>query len=364
MSNDSFFNNDWLELQRKYWDSWSEMGRKAMGLENQQTLTTPWEGALDHWWKAMSPATPDFSKTFMEKMMEQGKNFFRMAETFANTPEDTTATNGLTWWTKALEDMQKQFSGSLDDGGNSMQRMMSFWELPIDNWQRMMSSMSPMPGDMLRNMPHEQLKDRFDRALSAPGLGYTREEQSQYQELTRTAMDYQAALQEYTGFYSQLGMKSVERMGDFIQGVIDSGKSIDSARTLYDNWISCCETVYAAEVATPEYAQIHGRLVNAQMALKRRMAIMVDENLGAMNMPTRSELRTLQDRLQETRRDNKQLHRALHALEKQVAALSGKTPTTALKAPAPATKATEKPATRATTRRKTAAKPTGGTADD
>ena len=39
--------------------------------------------------------------------------------------------------------------------------------------------------------------------------------------------------------------------------------------------------------------------------LKQRMAIMVDEALGAMNMPTRSELRTLQDRLQETRRENK-----------------------------------------------------------
>lgn len=364
MSNDTFFNDDWLELQRKYWDTWTDMSRKAMGLEDQKTMTMPWESALDNWWKAMSPAAPDFSKVFMEKMMEQGKGFFRMAETFSGKSEDTPATNGIAWWTKAVEDMQKQLTGSLDDNGKTMQRMMSFWELPLDNWQRMMSSMSPLPGDMLRNMPHEQLKDNLDRALSAPGLGYTREEQSQYQELMRTAVDYQAALQEYTGFYTKLGMKSVERMGDFIQGVIDSGKSIDSARTLYDNWISCCESVYADEVATPEYAQIHGRLVNAQMALKKRMSIMVDENLGALNMPTRSEIRTVQARLQETRRDNKQLRHALHALEKQVAALSGKSPATALKASAPATKSTAKPTTRTTTRRKTAAKKTSGTAED
>ncbi|NEX21555.1 class III poly(R)-hydroxyalkanoic acid synthase subunit PhaE [Thiorhodococcus mannitoliphagus] len=364
MSNDSFFNEDWLEIQRKYWDNWAEMGRKAMGVEGERKMTTPWEGALDHWWKAMSPAAPDFSNGFMEKMMEQGKNFFRMAETFSNSSNQTPPTDGIAWWTKALEDMQKQFTGSLDDGGNTMQRMMSFWEMPLDNWQRMMSSMSPMPGDMLRNMPHEHFKDRLDRALSAPGLGYTREEQSQYQELMRTSMDYQAALQEYTGFYNRLGMKSVERMGDFIQGVIDSGKSIDSARALYDSWISCCESVYADEVATPEYAKIHGHLVNAQMALKRRMAIMVDENLGAMNMPTRSELRTLQNRLQETRRDNKQLRQALHALEKQVAALNGKPPATALKTSAPATKSAAKPATRTTTRRKTAAKTTSSASDD
>jgi len=352
MSNTNFFNDDWLELQRKYWDNWTDMSRKAMGLDSaSSSATTPWEAAIDQWWKAMAPAAPDLSRSFMEKMMEQGKNFFRLADTFAKRADEGNAGNGLELWTKTLEDMQKRFSGSLDDGGNTMQRLMSFWELPLDNWQRMMSSMSPMPGDMLRNMPHEQFKDSLDRALSAPGLGYTREEQSQYQELMRSAMEYQAALQEYTNVYTKLGMQSVERMGTYIQGVIDSGKTIDSARALYDNWVACCEGAYADEVATPEYARIHGRLVNAQMALKKRMSILVDENLGALNMPTRSELRTLQDRLQETRRENKALRHSLHSLERRVAALAGEEPATkpatALRSPAPAAKA---PARRRTTK--------------
>ena len=287
----------------------------------------------------------------MEKMMEQGKTFFQMAETFSSRSQDDNATNGLAFWNNAIKDMQKRFTGSLDDGENATQRMMSFWELPLDNWQRMMSSMSPMPGDALRNMPHDQFKGNLDRALSAPGLGYTREEQSQYQELMRRAVDYQAALQEYIGFYNRLGMKSVERMGGSLQEVIDSGKSIDSARALYDNWVGCCEAVYADEVATPEYAQIHGRLINAQMALKKRMSIMVDENLGTMNMPSRSELRTVQDRLQETRRENKQLRNRLHTLEKQVAALAGVTPSL------PVALKTAVPAAKAPVRRKTADKP-------
>ena len=57
------------------------MSRKAMGLEGGD-VTSPWQAALDHWWKAVSPAAPDASKQFMERMMEQGKSFFRMAETF------------------------------------------------------------------------------------------------------------------------------------------------------------------------------------------------------------------------------------------------------------------------------------------
>lgn len=351
MSNTPFFNDNWLELQRQYWDTWTDMSRKAMGLDSAASAPTqPWEAAIDQWWKAVSPATPDLSRTFMDKLLEQGKNVFRLADTFAQRDDSAPVTNGFELWTQALETMQQRFSGSLDDNSTTMQRLMSFWELPLDNWQRMMSSMSPLPGDALRNMPHASFKDSLDRALSAPGLGYTREEQTQYQELLRSAMNYQTALQEYTQFYSTLGMKSVERMGSYIQNVIDSGKTIDSARALYDNWVTCCEGVYAEEVATPEYAQIHGRLINAQMALKKRLSILVDENLGALNMPTQSEVRTLQDRLQETRRENKALRQSLNSLERRVAALAGeeptRTPPTALRTTAPV----KAPARRRTTK--------------
>ena len=59
------------------------------------------------------------------------------------------------------------------------------------------------------------------------------------------------------------------------------------------------------------------------MALKQRMSMMVDETLGGMNMPTRGELRTLQDRVQQSRRENKILRKELHALQLQVTALTG-----------------------------------------
>ncbi len=332
MSNDTFFNNDWLELQRKYWENWADMSRKATGADTG----APWENALDHWWQAMSPGASDLSKMFMERMMDQGKNIFRMAEAFSNQSGEGAATDGMSYWMKALEDMQKQFSGPLGDGDNAMQSMMSFWEKPLDHVQRMMSSMSPMPGDMFRNMEHDFVKERLDRALTAPGLGYTRESQNRYQELMRSAIDYQAAQREYASFYNRLGMNSTKRMCGFIQDAADSGKSIDSARELYDNWIACYEASYAEAVATPEYAQIYGRLVNSQMTLKKRIGDMVDNNLSSMDMPTRSELNTLQTRLQETRRDNKKLHHTLNTLQKQMEELSGKAPATALKAPATA----------------------------
>ena len=59
-------------------------------------------------------------------------------------PVGTGASDGWTALTKTLEDMQKALHrGLMDDGDDAMHRMMAFWELPYDNWQRMMSRPRP-----------------------------------------------------------------------------------------------------------------------------------------------------------------------------------------------------------------------------
>ncbi|MCF7985363.1 MAG: class III poly(R)-hydroxyalkanoic acid synthase subunit PhaE [Thiohalocapsa sp.] len=358
MSKQTLFNEDWLKLQQKYWEGLTEMSQKAMGMSAPKQ--SPWEAAMEQWWRAVSPAASNPAQDFMQRMMDQGKNFFAMAEQFTKPLAGAdTASDGWEMLNKTLEQMQNAFTGALGDGDESVRRMMGFWEMPLDNWQRMMSSMSPVPGDFLRNMPHDQVKDSMNRMLSAPGLGYTREEQASYQDLIRRNLDYQRAMQEYAGFFNKLGMKSVERMREFVQSRAEKGESIDSARSLYDSWISCCEAVYADEVGTPEYARIHGQLVNAQMALKKRMSVMVDETLGTMNMPTRSELRTLQDRLQETRRENKQLRRDLDMIKRRIAHVpAGDAPSASAAAtPSGADAAKKKAAPRKKAVAKTIAKP-------
>jgi class III poly(R)-hydroxyalkanoic acid synthase PhaE subunit len=227
--------------------------------------------------------------------------------------------------------MENVFSGAENVGDDAMHKMMAFWEMPMDNWQRMVSSLSLMPGDMLRNMPHN---DGIERFLSAPGLGYMREEEGQYKQLMRRSVEYQRALTEYMRFFSNLGLLSANRLRDKVQELVDDGKQIDSARGLYDLWVSSSEEVYGEQVMTPEYAKIHGRLVNALMALKQRLSHMVDETLGGLNMPTRRELRTLQDRLQESRREYKALQAEVELLKEQMMDLRKPAPAKAEKAEA------------------------------
>ncbi len=352
MSDTDFWNDDWMETQQKYWQQWTELSMKAMERRDRAANpwgsgSSPWENALDHWWQALAPATPDMGKGFMEKMLGQGKMYFRMAEDLIGR----TGNNGDMGeaMDASLSDLREAFSGGMQGGDDALHKMMAFWEMPFDNWQRMVSSLSLTPGDALRNMPHDQVKDGLNRFLSAPGLGYSREEQSQYQDLLRKNMDYQKALHDYMQFFSSLGTKAVDRMRQRLKGVSKEDQTIDSARGLYDLWVGACEEVYGEQVMTPEYAAINGKLVNALMALKQRMSIQVDEALGALNMPTRSELRTLQDRMQESRRENKALCRDLEELREQVAALGERT--------APVAAARKIPVRRKTTKKKTPIRP-------
>ncbi len=356
MSDSPFWNEDWMKTQQKYWENWTEMSRKAMGME--QPPKSPLESAMDHWWQGIAPGTSDFNQDFMSKMMDQGKSFFRMAESYYQNAGESQS--WLDAANRTVTDLQKMFSGNLENafsgaetaGDDAMHKMMAFWEMPMDNWQRMVSSLSLMPGDLLRNVPHS---DGLERFLSAPGLGYMREEEGQYKKLMQRVGEYQRALGEYMRFFSNLGLLSANRLREKVQELVDEGKRIDNARGLFDLWVSSSEEVYGEQVMTPEYAKIHGKMVNALMAVKQTLSYLVDESLGGLNMPTRRELRTLQDRLQESRREFKSLHTEMELMKEQMMELRKPTPVKTEAAPqaASAKKAVKK---KASSKKKAAAK--------
>lgn len=319
MADKGFWDNDWMQIQRRYWERWSELARSNSAAGEADT--SPWESALEHWWQAVEPSAPPQAQEYVQKMMEQGRHFFRIAEQFSSAGEQKPDADMQSVWQQTLEAMKAAFAG--DASNQAAQRLMAFWEMPLDNWQRMVSSMAPVPGDLLRNMPHGAAgqadpTEQLQRFLSAPGLGYSREEQQQYQSLSSRVLEYQQALADYNRFFSDLGVAAVDRLQQRFEQVAEQGQKIESAKALYDLWVGAFEEVYGEQVMTPEYAALHGRLINALVAVKRQAGVMVDENLGTLNMPTRRELRTLQGRLQEERREVKALKAEMAELKRML----------------------------------------------
>ena len=306
MTTYAYWNDDWMDTQRRYWEQWTEMQQQALGIKKPPS--SPWEQAMEHWRGAVQGAVPSTGQDFFGKMMDQGKAFFQMAEQTMQAASGQE--NVADAWARLLAGLTESFRQT--PGSDVFKQATAFWEMPLDNWNRMASVISPVPGDMLKSMPHGGVREQVDRMLGAPGLGYMRESQAQYQSFMQAVMEYQEALAEYSLFFSRMGEKSVNLLQKRC-----SDAPVESARQLYDTWVGCCEETYAAEIMTDDYRKLHGRMVNALMKLKSRWGEIFDELLSAMNIPTTDDLRTLQGRMHEQRRENKSLLTEINVLRRE-----------------------------------------------
>ena len=358
MTNNSFWNEDWMKLQQQYWQQLNEFSQKAMGKEQPSWNGFNWNDAMSQWWQSISPAMPDANKSFMDKMLEQGSVFFKMNEQLANNLDKSND------WTEMLtnvfEQLQSGFASQAEKATGNMEdsfnKAMGFWQSPMENWRQMSSSI-----DINQNFLNSS--NLFEKLLDAPGLGYTREDENRYKQLMQAALHYQHAMMDYNRFFADMGTQSINCMKDKVKQVADKGETIDSGRALYDLWVGACEKVYSEHALTPEYAKVHGELINAQMSLKKQWEDLVDQRLGMLNMPTRREMRTIQTRLQESRRETRALQsqvtdltEAVESLKEQLKQQSATASTTTRKKTARSGSTVKKKVSKKTVRKKSAAK--------
>ncbi|MCP4698138.1 MAG: class III poly(R)-hydroxyalkanoic acid synthase subunit PhaE [Gammaproteobacteria bacterium] len=364
-------NPDWLSAQQEFWNAWFNLGKQTVAQSPASAGTAApaqaWTDALDLWWKTVQPQVPSDSRAVFDRFIDQGKNYFQFNENFLKTFEQLSAagssvTDWQSFWNKALAQLKQNFSET--DFINP--DMMGFWEMPLENWQRTMSSVSAFPGDFfkgvgtadMRSPPGtDAFRENINRMLSIPGLGYTRERQEQFQDGMHLWLEYQKAEQKYADIFNKMGMYTVERLQEKLQARDKKGEAIADMRTLYDLWVDAGEEVYAEIVTTEEYADINAALVNTLMAWKQHMRMILDNLLSSFNMPTRKEVDVLHARIHQLRKeagklretqdeilDSEALRREFHILREEIETLKANAAASSGKAaPARTRKKTAKP---------------------
>ncbi len=329
MANASNFMENWMESQQKYWNSWAEMAQR--GMKVPEAPKNPLTEGLNQWWQAVSPMAPPTGRDMFDRLMDVSKGYYSLAERFmggaqAGKDGGMEAING---W---LDGMQKMWSDWSQAGAsfrpeslfpnNQFKGLTTFWDLPMDTWNRLAANVMPMPGDFTKafqpGVGAQPMQEQMSKFLSIPAVGYTREAQEQYQVLAQRQMDYMTAMQAYQAAFGKLGMETTKGFQQSLQARAQEAKPISSLRELYDQWVEMSEAAYAEFVMTQEYQALYGRLVNSLLALKQQMARMVDQTLEAMHMPTHAEISTLQCRQQELRRDNLKLKKEIKGLQSQI----------------------------------------------
>lgn len=313
----------WMNAQQSYWKAWTDLVQQ--GMKAPEVPRNPMVDGLNKWWQAVSPMTPPDGRDVFEKLMEVSQGYYSLVERFMGSTQDAkgaeTAING---W---LDGMQKMWGEWMQAGlphfftdvGQQFKGLSTFWDLPMDTWQRLAANVMPMPGDFTNAFhPEGGVHEQVNRFLAIPAVGYTREFQEQFQILAQRHMDYVMATQAYQMAFGKLAMNTSQKFQQALRERGEERKPITSLRELYDQWVEMSEAAYADFVMTEEYQDLYGRLVNTLLALKHQMARMVDQTLEALHMPTHAEISTLQCRQQEIRRENLRLRKEQKAMQAQI----------------------------------------------
>jgi class III poly(R)-hydroxyalkanoic acid synthase PhaE subunit len=316
----------WTDVQRKSWESWSSMMQQALSPSPSAITADPWRLWLDgmqQWRNALTPKADGTVQDVYGKLFEQGMNYMRL------TQEVFKAFQGMQSATKLGQDWMKVLSDILDrartacanasPGGNDMvQGCLALWGLPMDNWRRVMSSMSAFPGDMLQGIKEQDvqhvgdaLRANLEKFLSIPPLGYTREWQEQGQEAAQIWLRYQQAMSRYLTLIGKVGTRTMDLLQARVTAMAADEQQVESLREVYNMLVDCAEDAYAEVASDAEYAEVSAHLLNASMALKRHGQLMVEEMVSAMNMPSRHELDTAHSRTHHLKRELKALQQQL-----------------------------------------------------
>ncbi len=302
--------DQWLEMQRRYWDAWMDMTRRGLEVATPKegAPENPWANAMEQWFKAVAPATPQPATDLLEQMVNVGKSYFSMAEGLYKAGPASDLPEMVENWTRMMGEAFTTGSANLNPfaqlatkGGRDG---MAFWDLPFDTLTRTLSGSMPFPGDFMKAFETGKATDvrsQLEGFLSAPAIGYARESQEQHQQLGRLLLEYEKAMGEYQAGFANLGTRSLDAFQKRMQEATKDGKTVNSVREVFNIWVDACEEAYAEYAMSDDYAQRYGRMVNKLMAVKRQSALLVDEWLEAMNIPTASEIATLQRRLHDTR---------------------------------------------------------------
>lgn len=304
---------DFESLARQYWAAWGEALRTAAPAGAGPA--PDWKDAVD-WWSRLAHGGRSEANDAVERFNRQARDWFgqmqQVAARFAG--QDASAADVAAEWKRALgatgeNPFPEMFRAMRGNGARGLEQWVEDASPWLDAWRREAGGW-----------------------LGVPAFGLGREHQERLQKLAQAQLD----LQQNEAAYNALMLKSLQRAYEMFEGKLaereEPGRQLKSARELFDLWIDAAEEAYADIALSPEFREVYGALVNAQMRLRAGVQKEV-ELAGAMfGMPTRTEVDSAHRKIAE-------LERALRRMrDSQPDAASRAAPQAAKPRPAPAAK--------------------------
>ncbi|MEO8460177.1 MAG: class III poly(R)-hydroxyalkanoic acid synthase subunit PhaE [Dokdonella sp.] len=289
---------DWQRMSRQYWDGWTDLAGKNPGLATGVASSPPWHEGLEQW--ARLYAGSGNHGDVAERMLSNAKTYLDMLQNLSALASGKMPDMGATAWTDALK------NGMNIPGGNA-----SMFSNPMMNgpmagpWNDLSGSGAKGFDQMMAQFTQTiaPMVEAAKRGFDMPAFGYQREQQEHMQKTAKALFEYQ----QQNARYNALMLKASQRGFDILQSKLaareEPGRQIDSVKALYDLWVDAAEEGYAEIALSPEFREVYGELVNAQMRARTHIQASVERYCNDLGMPTRGEIDSIGKRLQELRRE-------------------------------------------------------------
>ena len=139
--------------------------------------------------------------------------------------------------------------------------------------------------------------------VDVPAFGYTRERQLQQQALLEAMRVYAETSSRYQSLLLRANAKGFELLQERLSRQAEPGRQVESLKALYDLWVDAAEEAYAEIALSEEFREVYGEMVNAQMRVRKLQQQQLEATCRELGIPTRTEVSSLGERLQELRRE-------------------------------------------------------------
>jgi class III poly(R)-hydroxyalkanoic acid synthase PhaE subunit len=297
--------DDWLKMSQNYWKGWQDLTQQAMQGIQSEHGAAPWHEGLEQWSRLFRGAagSTDMNNA-LDQLLDHGRGYLNFLQQVAANPGGFGAEDLRSAAQRMVEELRaaSPFAQAMPFGGSPLGEQLA---TALKWWQE-------------AAQPIQEQAQGWSRM---PAFGMAREYTEQAQALSAAQDRLKEANQRYGALIAKALEGGLERFQDKLAARFEPGaRRVDDMRALYDLFIDGLEEAYAETALSAEFRVVYGDLVNAQSDLRLKIQRVVEQLTGALGVPTRSEINTLEARVHELRRAAKRTddHPAIGSLKAEI----------------------------------------------